>query len=482
MGNTSRRSFIKKLSAATVTAGVVGSELDAQAKRQVYKGFEDGSLAPGGGPVKGKARSILFLVSDGMNIGTLKLADLYSRYLGKGPSPWLKLYNRKDLQIVRSIQETRSASSIVTDSAAAASAWGSGQRIHNGALNVTPEGKPLRPILQSARDAGIHTSLVSTARITHATPAGFAAQNAERNNEDEIASQYRNESIEILLGGGKRHFEDETRADQADLTKSYQKSGYNTVSTLAHLERIKMAKSVPKVLGTFSNSHIPYVIDRSPNDADLSQLMQQTLGFLEEKRFILQVEAARVDHAGHANDPGTIAREQMEFDQLIPLAINCYEQNPDTLVIITTDHGTGGCQVNGAGPRYNDSTELIQNINKQKASFEVIGQKLAPLRTRNAVIDVLHDDLGYTFTADQIDYFMSVLGAVQNGEEPNPYALANALADPIAEQTAVGWTSHNHTGDPVELAAFGPGSDMIPAYIQNYELHQIMLDALGIKS
>ena len=127
-----------------------------------------------------KAKNIILLVSDGMSTGTLNMADLFlNRKYGKG-SNWIQLY--KDNRVSRALMDTASASSIVTDSAAASSSWGGGFRVNNGSLNVGPDGKPHLPIWQKFKKTGKMAGCVTTVPITHATPAGFCVNSKSRNS------------------------------------------------------------------------------------------------------------------------------------------------------------------------------------------------------------------------------------------------------------------------------------------------------------
>ncbi|MBL4939824.1 MAG: alkaline phosphatase, partial [Lutibacter sp.] len=124
------------------------------------------------------AKNIIIIISDGMSIGTLTMADLYlSRKTGTG-SNWLQLY--KDHKITRGLMDMASANSIVTDSAAASSSWGGGVRINNGGLNMGVNGEKHLPIWQKFKKAGKMAGCVTTVPITHATPAGFCINSKSR--------------------------------------------------------------------------------------------------------------------------------------------------------------------------------------------------------------------------------------------------------------------------------------------------------------
>lgn len=167
-----RREFLKGVGLLGATGAVVGSS----------------SAVTAAAGTSQQAKNLIFLVADGMGHGTLALAQHWSLRQRRHPLHWMQLYNRPGFH--RSLQDTVSANSPVTDSAAAASAWGSGHRVNNRALNTDPAGKALTPLYARAKRAGKATGLVSTCRITHATPAGFAASVPHRNMEDAIAEQY----------------------------------------------------------------------------------------------------------------------------------------------------------------------------------------------------------------------------------------------------------------------------------------------------
>lgn len=118
-----------------------------------------------------QVKNIIFLVSDGMSIGTLNMANLYSeRILGK-TTKWIELYQQN--KVSRGLMDMASASSIVTDSAAASSSWGSGYRVKNGSINVSVDNENLSPIWDKFKKAGKKVGCVTTVPITHATPAGL---------------------------------------------------------------------------------------------------------------------------------------------------------------------------------------------------------------------------------------------------------------------------------------------------------------------
>ena len=190
-----------------------------------------------------------------MSVGTLTCADIFSQLTRQRPLAWTQLLRNP---IADRAHEYPLAHSMVTDSSAASSAWGSGSRVVNGAVNVLPDGKLLTPLYALFTDAGWKTGLVTTAEITHATPAGFAVAVRSRGNSDAIATQYLERKIDVLLGGGNPFFDPKRRKDKRDLRADFAKAGYAVVLDKAALAQ---APTDTRLLGTFADGHLPYTID-----------------------------------------------------------------------------------------------------------------------------------------------------------------------------------------------------------------------------
>jgi len=426
-----------------------------------------------------RAKNIIFLVADGLCNGTVGLAHHWKLRNQQAALHWMQLFEREGL--TRGYQDTASASSPVTDSAAAASSWGSGQRVNNGVINMDAAGNKLKPILSYAKEAGKATGLVSTCRITHATPAGFATNVPLRDMEDEIAQQYLAHEIDVLLGGGARHFvQKQADSSQIDYIPRFKEKGYQVVTDASALAA---ANGDGRLLGLFSQSHIPYAIDRKHDRSlkevpGLAEMFRAALARLDRTPdgFFLQVEGGRIDHAGHGNDPGAILHEFLEFDECIPIALEYIDAHPDTMLIVTTDHGTGGCQLNGAGKSYNDSGPALERINDLRRSFEWLQQRFAA--TGQFSPEPVKIALGIDATEEQAAIVQAALDAEARYLSG---ALNEAFGTQLKEQTAVGWSSNQHTAECVDFFAFGPGSQAVPPFFKNYQLFGIMASALGFK-
>jgi alkaline phosphatase len=424
------------------------------------------------------AKNIIFLVSDGMSAGTMQLADLHLQQTQGHHSNWISLI-RENQEIRRSVVDTTSFNSLVTDSAAAATAWGLGQLVDNGRIGETPDGKALSPILLRAREAGKATGLVTTTRITHATPAGLACNifGGNRNDEDRIARQMIDRGYDLLLGGGGR-FVNEELLSAARLrtvrTRTLLRQRIANDLKLAFADRARLC-------GLFADSHMAYELDRSSTEPSLAEMTGSALDWLADAPggFLVQIEGGRVDHAAHNNDAGSLIADQIAFDAAIRVALKFAAERDDTLVVITTDHGN-------ANPGLTDYTRLgiegFARLEGVRHSFDWILERLG---------SVAPDDLDQTHAVIQSATSISlskrdldIIGRWRAGEAVDPFLLANRNAGPLgsvlANYTKVAFLSPNHTADYVELTALGPGSERFKPVLRISDIHDAMCKALDI--
>lgn len=154
---------------------------------------------------------------------------------------------------------TNSLSSIVTDSAPASCAWGTGSKTANIMLSVLPDGRVLKTIAELAKERGLGVGFVTTTRLTHANPAAWYSHNPNRDAEDAIALDLLNIKPDVALGGGGRHFDPTKREDGRNLWLEFANQGYQVVTSREDLKRASFDRPI---LGTFNSSHMSYYIDR----------------------------------------------------------------------------------------------------------------------------------------------------------------------------------------------------------------------------
>jgi alkaline phosphatase len=301
-----------------------------------------------------KAKNIIFLVPDGMGISNVTAARVFKYGVGEKRFPFEKLEHI-------GYQATYSADSMVTDSAAASSAWACGEKFKNGEISLHAESNASpKTILELSRDLGKSTGLVATSTITHATPAAFGAHVNSRNCENEIARQYIEKTgMDVLLGAGPGMFESKVaEADPCgtygDFIKSAKEKGYKVVYNRAEMLASGNAK---KLLGLFGTLSMTPGLRRTEalkqKEPSLAEMTKMALGILDKnpKGFFLMVEGSQIDWANHSNHLEYQTGEILEFDLAVKEVLDWVEadktRRENTLIIIVPDHDCAGFAIKG---------------------------------------------------------------------------------------------------------------------------------------
>ena len=437
-------------------------------------------LAKNSFPLKGKsAKNIIFLVSDGMSTGTLNMASLLLQRKEGRQSNWIKLYEENKGK--RALMDTSSSNALVTDSAAGSSAWGGGVKVPNGSLNVNADGSFNKPILQKFKDAGKSVGCVTTVTITHATPAGFCVNNKSRGDEYEIAGQYLDLKFDVMMGGGRQFFSKNKRKDQVDLLEKYRKAGFAVLQNRDEMFGLDIFSKKP-ILGLYAEGGLPYSLDAAQDTKiqkdvpTLAEMTQKTISLLSQnsKGFVMQVEGGKVDWAAHANDAAGLLYDQIAFDDAVKVALDFAEKDKETLVIMTTDHGNGNPGLFG-----NDKN--FDRIQKFKQTNDWILNGINNKFTTTQVIERIEAAQGYAIKTAEAETLLSSYTKMDGDGLYNPYKLPFKQLGLIqSNYISVNWASMDHSGDFVELAMFGPGSELLKPFVKNTDLHNLMLHVTGV--
>ncbi|KAJ8607198.1 hypothetical protein MRB53_040458 [Persea americana] len=421
-------------------------------------------------------RNLIFMVSDGMGPTSLSLTRSFKQY--RDGLPWTEALLIDQYVIGQS--RTRSTSSLVTDSAAGATAFSCGAKSYNGAIAVLPDHSPCGTVMEAAKKAGYMTGLVVTTRLTDATPACFAAHVNKREEEDRIAEQLLGQYplgqvVDLMLGAGRCHFLPNTtsgscRADDKDLVKMAKKNGMQYVDSREGFDGLKIGSAVElPVLGLFADEDIPYEIDRRHEDDVYPSLKEMTETALKalsdatknnDKGFFLMVEGSRIDHAGHANDPAAQVYEVLAYDAAMAAVIEFLEKDTIPGVMISTsDHETGGLSTakqlhSYAYPTYGWYPSVLANVSQ---SVEWVTREfhnhLDSTRSENAE-KAKRDALSWIYRA-----LPKYLGVEDASDEEiltvfdHPEFALWTFADIISRRAQSGWSTHGHSAADVNIYA-----------------------------
>ena len=280
---------------------------------------------------KKKPKNVILLIGDGMG-----LAQIYAGYTAnKGQ---LSLFNIP----TQGLSITKASDSYITDSAAGATAMATGNKTNNRFISVDENGKALGLITQQLAKKNFKTAIISAGNITDATPAAFYAHQPERSYNEPIANDFLSNPSDILIGGGLKEFK--ARKDGKDLSKLLIEKGYTFSDQFSSLDTIKNNKIV-----VLDDSAV-VSIKEGRGDFLTKSLSKATTVFSKSKKpFFIMAEGAQIDHGGHKNDLEYVVREMLDFDKLVGQAMEFVDKNPETLLIVTADHETGGLSlINGS--------------------------------------------------------------------------------------------------------------------------------------
>lgn len=304
------------------------------------------------------AKNVIFFLGDGMGINTLTASRIYS--VGEEGSLTI------DTLPQSAFIKTFSHDAQVTDSAPSMSAYMTGVKSNNGVISMDGDatyesdcsksaGKRATTLLELAKQAGRATGVVTTTRITHATPAATYAHICNRDLENDIAAQLvpggagfngaLGDGVDVVLGGGSRHFlpgdQKGKRGDGRNLIDEMRAQGYQFVSNESELAAAATDK---KLLGLFGSSHMNYELDRKSGEPSLSEMTVSALKHLKQNKrgYFLMVEGGRIDHALHDTNAKRALVDTVAFNDAIQAAIDEVKKSDpelkNTLIVVTADH------------------------------------------------------------------------------------------------------------------------------------------------
>ena len=376
-------------------------------------------------------------------------------------------------------------SGVVTDSAAAATALATGVKSYNGAISVDVDKKPVQTVLEWAKSQGKKTGVVVTSQINHATPASYLAHNEYRKNYNEIANSYIDDGIkaDLYLGGGWKYF---IRKDR-NLVDEFKQAGFHYLDNYNQLASLPNSKPV---LGLFADTGLPWALDDT-NKYRLSTMTKAGLHHLinlqktdkeEDKGFFMLIEGSQIDWAGHGNDINGAMSEMDDLAKTIEYLEHFVEHNPDTLVIVTADHSTGGFTI-AANGKYEWHAKDLRTM---KHSINYIAKKLADNEINTTTTTSLFN---FSLSQDELNLLNDSKDNATAEKTKNMYqskktspselALIKAVKSIMDKRTNSGWTSGGHTAIDVPVFAFGEQSELFNGLQDNTDIAKKIFMLLG---
>ncbi len=439
-------------------------------------------------------KNVIVMVPDGCSISIQTLARLY-----KGAPLNLDELNSGAVR-------THSANSVITDSAAAATAFATGHKTTVQFLGIGPREEdllkgfvptaspyvPVASVLEGAKMRGMSTGLAVTVSITEATPAAYASHVDSRRKYNWIIEQMAHQDIDVVFGGGGRYLLPQggtfktsgnkewsgARDDTEDLIKLLRSRGYSFVDNKDDMSLLKNGRA----WGIFNEGHLVPEIDRdelAPEQPSLARMTEKAIEILSqnEKGFFLMVEGSQVDWAGHGNDPVYMVTEFLAFDEAVGKAVDFAKKDGKTLVIIFADHNTGGLALGSKSRFYNEKSYSMQ-----------ADDFIRTVRNAGTTISFLVNYIYEDNNADTVeitnafkDRWNLELTGEQAGEILAMGKNQRALVDYINNNfTALGWTSYGHTAEDVPLWAYTNALQSLPhGNIDNTEVARIIASGLN---
>jgi len=469
------------------------------------------------------AKNVILFIGDGFGAGQMVLGVRYARMVEGRELNLEQLMNDGNTGYALAIPY----GSPVTDSAAAASQLATGVKARNETLSMNPSGHRTETILEWVEGRGLATGIVTNMRLSHATPAAFASHAISRYEpEPVILDQVLLEhDVDVLLGGGARALVPagrrvseflpgvpaeldggSNRRDEFDRISEARENGYTIVSDRDALARA--SRDADKLLGLFAASNLPYVVDTRAMGLDgVPSLKDSTTAALEvlgrsDAGFFLMVEAGRIDYGGHDNDAGAMLGEILDFDAALGAGIAFQRAHPETLIVVTADHGTGGfsftygdvggqpeSRVLENGLRYRPHTQYpeerhLELLGNQSASFVYMLEEAAG--SPEQLIETVREHTGLSITLEEAREALVRDSEGNAWLEESPHFYDDTASNPacllartLARQTFVVWSTGGHTSGPLLTFGRGPGAEGLRGIYDNTHVHDVMKAALG---
>jgi len=309
-----------------------------------------------------EVKNLIYMIGDGMGLAHVSMLQIAEGY--DHPTAFMRAEN---IALIKNY----SSNNRVTDSAASGTALATGHKTNNRMLGMTPDSAAVESIIARAVKRDMPTGLVVTCHLGHATPGAFYAHVSKRTLYDAIYSQFVESGIDVALGGGAKYF-DAGNPEGAARSARLAEQGYRIVRDLADADTIRSGRLV----GLFADDSMPYALEERGEEY-LGRATAKALEILDnnarrqDRGFVLMVEGSMIDYAAHENSAEKLLPEMRDFERAVEVAMAFVDAHPGTLLVVTSDHETGGLSLpsghtdftrSESGVEYRFSTESHTGI------------------------------------------------------------------------------------------------------------------------
>ncbi|WP_051328460.1 alkaline phosphatase [Desulfatirhabdium butyrativorans] len=391
---------------------------------------------------------------------------------------------------------THIADSVVADSAPAATAFATGVLSSDKHIGVGPgpsvltgisppdpgmQYRPVATVLEGAKLLGKSVGVVATSRVSHATPAAFISHTPFRDKETDIMEQAVYQRLDVAFGGGKSWLIPKEaggkRADGEDLLQVLHHAGVQWVADRQQLAAVRSGR----VFGLFADSHLDPDIERSrfhPSQPSLKEMTEKAIEVLsrDPDGFFLMVEGSQIDWACHANDPAYLLSELLAYDAAVEVAVRFAKSHPDTLLLVISDHNTGGFSIGNSASNamYSQMTReaFLDPFQKMTLTAATMWGQIGENRTPERLAEIIREGWGMDISVEDASSILKL-------SERYKTAPSSAIGEVLSPKyTYVGWTTHGHCGGDVPLFAYGPGKPH--GNLHATEIAGVCVRALGV--
>ena len=435
---------------------------------------------------------LFFFLSDGGGMAHLEIARQYNRQIhNEGFVIVDKIMKEGSVGVMT----THAANSLSTDSAAAATALAGGCKANIGALGVCADGTPTISAMELARQRGMRLGLITTAAVYDASPAAFVCHVPNRRDFAAIVDRYLELAPDVLMGGGKDQFLPKSkpsgrRADESDVIAAFAKKGFRVAETKQELERT----TTGKLLGLFAARDMSLELDRDknrePSVYDMTRAAIRLLHEQNQRGFFAFIESENIDTASHFSDVASVIHDYREFDRAVGLAYEFYRKYPrETLIIVTSDHDTGGLGFTLAlkdltGVKGNNqaiaTTEDLKKLQSLDISLQKATQILGPQPSAEAIDKLMREHFpGFVMAPE---YKEAIIKRQPVSRTLFSDLTANTLGLMVANNTQAYWQTAAHTNQPVIVAALGVGAERFRGYYDNADFGKMLKNLIEGKA